>query len=109
MTDAIPISSAKLDELLAQRREDVQRIAQLESELTEAKLQRDSWKRIAESGLGIAAETEGYENVSISKGAMCRTCETIPCRCQAKVEPGIGGNLISGGCYTPKTSSEHGK
>lgn len=31
----------------------------LSAELTEAKLQRDSWKRIAESGLGITAETTG--------------------------------------------------
>ena len=33
MTDAIPISSAKLDELLEQRRKDFERIAQLESAL----------------------------------------------------------------------------
>jgi hypothetical protein len=31
----------------------------LAAELAEAKLQRDSWKRIAESGLGLTAETKG--------------------------------------------------
>ena len=42
MTDAIPISSAKLDELLEQRRKDFERIAQLEAALKAA--ERHIWR-----------------------------------------------------------------
>jgi len=39
---------------------DIDRIRELEAALKEAELQRDSWKRIAESGLGISqTETAG--------------------------------------------------
>lgn len=47
----------------------IKRIAQLEAELTEAKLQRDSWKRIAESGLGITAEPP--------VSTLCAICDQI--------------------------------
>jgi hypothetical protein len=52
-----------------------QRIAQLEAELTEAKLQRDSWKRIAESGLGIPQPDGDYTN-SLDIDPPCDTPDT---------------------------------
>lgn len=45
------------------------RIAQLEAELTEAKLQRDTWKRIAESGLGMEPEPQ--------VSTLCAICDQI--------------------------------
>jgi hypothetical protein len=48
------------------------RVSQLEAELVEAKAQRDSWKRIAESGLGITAETNCRHGLPESE---CRICD----------------------------------
>lgn len=43
----------------------IKRIAQLEAELTEAELQRDTWKRIAESGLGM--ETNNVQGTPLGR------------------------------------------